>query len=75
MKFWKWNVDTSIAFVQSKRVVAKPNPGFMEQLRKFEMKFMPAPNRPVSSIKTSEGSYVNGTGPINGDYSRSANSL
>jgi len=35
MKYWKWNVDNSIAFVQAKRVVAKPNPGFMEQLKKF----------------------------------------
>lgn len=36
MKYWGWNVDTAISFVQAKRVVAKPNDGFMEQLRKYE---------------------------------------
>lgn len=76
MKYWKWNVDTSIAFVQSKRVVAKPNPGFMEQLRKYEMKFIPAPSRPVStSIKTGERSFVNGTGTITGDYPKTSSGL
>lgn len=35
MKFWKWNLKTALEFVQAKRIVAKPNDGFMEQLRKF----------------------------------------
>mgnify|MGYP002078611109 CR=1 FL=1 len=35
MKYWGWNVENSISFVQAKRVVAKPNQGFMEQLKKF----------------------------------------
>jgi hypothetical protein len=35
MKFWKWNSKAALAFVQSKRIVAKPNDGFMEQLKKY----------------------------------------
>jgi protein-tyrosine phosphatase len=35
MKYWKWNLKNTIDFVQAKRVVAKPNEGFMEQLKKY----------------------------------------
>lgn len=36
MKYWKWPLKKTLDFVQSKRIVAKPNDGFMEQLKKFE---------------------------------------
>lgn len=35
MRYWGWGVKVAIAFVQAKRIVAKPNDGFMEQLRKY----------------------------------------
>lgn len=35
MNCWKWNLKTALAFVQTKRIVAKPNDGFMEQLKKY----------------------------------------
>jgi hypothetical protein len=36
MKFWKWNLKNTMAFVQMKRIVAKPNDGFMGQLKIYE---------------------------------------
>jgi hypothetical protein len=35
MNCCKWNLKTALAFVQTKRIVAKPNDGFMEQLKKY----------------------------------------
>jgi hypothetical protein len=35
MNCWKWNLKTALAFVQTKRIVAKPNDGFIEQLKKY----------------------------------------
>jgi len=29
---FKWNYETTIAFVKAKRIVAKPNDGFVKQL-------------------------------------------
>lgn len=29
MKYWGWGLKVALAFVQAKRVVAKPNDGFM----------------------------------------------
>lgn len=36
MKKYNWNVDEALNFVKEKRVVAKPNDGFMKQLKQFE---------------------------------------
>ena len=38
MRYWGWGLKVALAFVQGKRVVAKPNDGFMEQLKKYEDK-------------------------------------
>lgn len=54
MKYFNWNLDTALSFVKSKRVVAKPNPGFMEQLKKYEMRLVPGVSRPVSGLRFSE---------------------
>jgi protein-tyrosine phosphatase len=35
MNCCKWNLKTALAFVQTKRIVAKPNDGFIEQLKKY----------------------------------------
>jgi hypothetical protein len=32
----KFNLRAALAFVQAKRIIAKPNAGFMEQLKKYE---------------------------------------
>lgn len=48
MRFWGWGLKVAIAFVQAKRIVAKPNDGFMEQLRKYEEKLF-AQGRPNST--------------------------
>ena len=36
MKYWKWGMKNALAFVQAKRIVAKPNDGFMEQLARYQ---------------------------------------
>ena len=36
----KWNYDTTMAFVKAKRIVAKPNEGFVRQLMEIEQVLM-----------------------------------
>jgi hypothetical protein len=36
MKKCNWNLQKALGFVKSKRVVAKPNDGFMRQLQQYE---------------------------------------
>jgi len=35
---YRWNLNKTLAFVVFKRIVAKPNDGFMKQLRDVEAK-------------------------------------
>lgn len=36
MKTRKWSVNRAMAYVRSRRRIIKPNPGFLEQLKKYE---------------------------------------
>lgn len=42
---YRWTLDKTLAFLVYKRIVAKPNNGFIEQLRQIEVKLNIVPDR------------------------------